>query len=677
MANQYDNYVGFDYIPVPFEQYVKAGDMQQGKYDQSQNQLQDLQDKLAALPSRQIDVMGKNKIIDDYNQKALSILENNKTYNPNLQQQIRNLARETARDKRIQGITYAYGREKELKDLEKQMIARGESPYKYHEDWSKKAYVDPTGNEVWDNMYDTDFGIETKYDQYKAQSQYTKDIAPKLKSLGMTITDQGVVYTDKKTGQQTKLDMSFLKTGSAKTLNPKEQWVKDEVTKVLQPYLNSKEGKQFAHMQGSRYSNNDNSIQERYVGFKKQGLSDEEIKDIFIKDSATEGLLSTIKPVYEEQVKYDDITAALNSATGRGAGSGGSNDPFVIDELAKVAAGIPASAGTGQTDEFTVVNPEMKPELFKDDWLPKDRIEAARKRAGDRFKQTAEFEKNRTEFNKSRPSSYEGVISRNYQTQEDLDRYVAEEIKAEKQSFIKDAYKDSKNKYRSSVVPIPVEAIPTLKQTFYQFKPSDITITGGVSPDKRGTTLDMIVGEDYNNEVGLPSLIEDFTPTDQVNLKVPGKKATVPMVQGYVKITPDMFDKLSESDKAMVFKDSKGDAKNLTIKVSVPADRFYSSANALSVNQQYKVFDKDLDYQSIYENNTNVISQLPDQVEADFETFAQNQNKIDLPGGESIQFEPETEMVYRVNAKGQPVQKISLREYSLRNLQSKGQQIIQ
>lgn len=324
--NKYDNYVGFDYIPVPYAEYAKAGDMQQGKYDQSMSQLQDLQDRLAALPSRQIDVPGKNKILDDFNQKGSQLIESNKTYNPNLQQQIRNLAREAARDKRIQGITYAYGREKEIKDLEKQMIARGDSPYKYHDDWSKKAYVDASGNEVWDNMYDTDHGVETKYDYYKAAENFTKDFAPKLQSLGMSIQDNNIIYTDKKTGQQTKLPMSFLKTGSVESLNANQKWVKDEVNKLIQPFMSTKEGKQFSHYQGSRYDMNENDIQNRYNNFKAQGLSDNEIKDIFRKDAANQLLLSTIKPVYREQVKYDDITAALNSATGRGSGLGSNID---------------------------------------------------------------------------------------------------------------------------------------------------------------------------------------------------------------------------------------------------------------------------------------------------------------------------------------------------------------
>ena len=437
MANQYDNYVGFDYIPVPFEQYAKAGEMQQGKYDQAQNQLQDLQDKLAALPSRQIDVVGKNKIMDEYNQKALSILDNNKTYNPNLQQQIRNLARETARDKRIQGITYAYGREKEIKDLEKQMIARGESPYKYHDDWSKKAYVDASGNEVWDNMYDTDHGVETKYDYYKAAENFTKDFAPKLQSLGMSIQDNDIIHTDKKTGQQTKLPMSFLKTGSVESLNANQKWVKDEVNKLIQPFMSTKEGKQFSHYQGSRYDMNDNSIQERYAGFKKQGLSDNEIKDIFRKDAANQLLLSTIKPVYREQVKYDDITAALNSAKGRDRQNEGM--PFF-----NAMSGIGYNTNEGAAD--AVVNVNTPIEAIE---LSNSEIQRATKDAENKFNKYIQDNKGKIQRDLDAGKSVNPVLKGMYDF---FNRNSKEESENLKQQFIQKELNNIKESKKSKLL---------------------------------------------------------------------------------------------------------------------------------------------------------------------------------------------------------------------------------
>lgn len=288
MANLYDNFVPTEYVsqyvPAPFEAYSQIGQTQQNKYDQAIDMLNQQQDLLAQLPSRQVDIAGKNAIVSEYLNDALEYINKNQKYNPNMMQEIRARSRKVATDPRIAAISSSLATQKELDAIQKQIIASGNTPYKYHNNWYTKQSVDPTGKLAWEDMDTSDLGIENKFNYYNAASERTKDIKAKLQSMGISIVNQPVSVRDPRTGKASSFPWTFVRTGTKNILDPNSPEISGIIESLKPEFSNSKEGRQFIHSLGPNAD------------------IDNELTNLF---------RSTIKPEYQEQIKYDDIPASM------------------------------------------------------------------------------------------------------------------------------------------------------------------------------------------------------------------------------------------------------------------------------------------------------------------------------------------------------------------------------
>lgn len=428
MANMYDNYVDTQYIPKPFEAYLKAGDAQQEVWNKSYEQGQKFEDSLAALPVRQVDIPGKNAAINKYTGEFSDLYQKYQKDPQGLQRELHTEMRKAAKDPAFNALTYSYNQLGQKKDEEKKITEKGKAIYNYHNDWDTKPSVDNKGNLIWnpEDMAKTNLGVAPKADYFnEAYDRTHKVVLPKLREIGITIDSAGIHHTGKDVSGKTvteTLPTDILTQGNIRTLNHKEQWVKDRILEQMPEWEQSFAGEQYGHLKGKAFDANTNNQQQRYAGhINDKGY--EGAKEVYKRDSNMNLFLSTIPDVHDENLQRTIVKMpGAGNAKGPGDVSGSitMTEAFNPQSAGQQPSGGPEIAvpsydpGTTHYAEFTSKD---KADLYKYargkyDEYGKDRL--ARTYGQDKGTTFDQFVSNYKGYDSAKPENPYGNLTEEY-----------------------------------------------------------------------------------------------------------------------------------------------------------------------------------------------------------------------------------------------------------------------
>lgn len=240
-SNLFDTYSPTEYIPRPFDAYMKAGEAQQGQYNQLRDAMQTQQDAFNNMKVRMADEGQKNEFLSNIQQQALDLYEKNKHYNPDMYSEVRSFMRKAARDPRINAWSTALKNEQDFKDIEKRLKAAGQEPLYSNRHAIETPVYDNKGNMIY-NPETTDLGIEGKLDWVNAGKKLVSEkILPRLTQSGMKID-----YIKQKGGDGKIYERPVIVDSEGKVLSKNEPRVQ-KALKELMPIWEqeSTEGRQW------------------------------------------------------------------------------------------------------------------------------------------------------------------------------------------------------------------------------------------------------------------------------------------------------------------------------------------------------------------------------------------------------------------------------------------------
>ncbi len=641
--NQYDKYVGSEYIPIPFSAYMQAGQQQEKEYQKNRETLDTTADALTSLPSRAVDVAGKNALLNEYHQAQQDLMGKYGKYSPTMDSDVRQLARRYANDPRVKGLVDLAGMEKEDRK-QRDEAKRAGKIWEYGQDIYTKPYLDQSGKAVWQDYQNHAPQFENLQNHVKAADEVMAKLQPWMSTIKPHLRNiDGITY---------------LEQGHNKTLLANDPRVEKHIQDNIPSFLATPEGDQYYRMKKMEALNNPQIDYSHYEGLINPATGNhftkEEAADKYALH-ATEGLLKARVPeVKDNQTTYSPLSKAnLEELKGTTKTPRPKIDNF-FESLLQINR-TPSASSEKQAITDATPNEEIARNL-----TPKE-TEHIRDVAGKAWLQK---KKEIDAWN-----SGENMVNHEVGNTPGELKPLSEYIDKSKEDYInslKDKAKtEPSNKYVSAATTIPTEEVETYKNAFGNFRPEDMIISeGGKGYD--GSRLADFLAKEGLNDLPITSLFSDITPVGIENNKVPGRVTSIPMVKYEVKISPEFYDKLSSlSSKAKEFIGLTKDGKPVrsSLIVSLPADKMYNPATAMSINKKYDPFvdPKDPGYQDQYRQNHQVMSQMNDAKETIAKQAIANNNIIKL-GDTEAKYDPTTESVTIGD------HKISLTEFTLRIL---------
>lgn len=257
-SNLFDTYTPTEYIPRPFEAYMKAGEAQQGQYNQLRDAMQTQQDAFNNMKVRMVDEERKNEFLSNIQQQALDLYEKNKHYNPDMYGEVRSFMRKAARDPRINAWSTALKNEQDFKDIEKRLKAAGQEPLYSNRHAIETPVYDNKGNMIY-NPETTDLGIEQKL---QWDDEAFKFVNNKIKPWAVQ-NNMEVNYVTRQGGDGKSYSMPVLVDSQGKQLRLNDPRVKKALKEIAPEW----EGSSTAGRQWKRFNPEANSVDflSRYV----------------------------------------------------------------------------------------------------------------------------------------------------------------------------------------------------------------------------------------------------------------------------------------------------------------------------------------------------------------------------------------------------------------------------
>jgi len=307
--NLYDNYTPSNYIPIPFQYYDAAARSQEQEYQRNRSSLEAIEDRLAALPTRTVDVAGKNAIINKFFNESNALMTKYPKYTPGMENEIRRLARRTAASPEIKGLTDLYGLEQEHRKMRDQLAAQGKV-WEYNRDVFDKPFLDASGKISWQNYQDTRPGFELTQDYIgEADKAIHPHIQAKMRDLGWKVVNIPVRKLDGTMGYIPKIQ-----TGKGQFLDPNSKEVDKILDEILPSFMSESAGDQYFRRSGMDFMNNPRA---NYAGFAnsinpntQQPYTPEEVASAYGRDKAKELLRSRIPFISNTMAGYEDVPAS-------------------------------------------------------------------------------------------------------------------------------------------------------------------------------------------------------------------------------------------------------------------------------------------------------------------------------------------------------------------------------
>jgi len=257
-SNLFDTYTPTEYIPRPFEAYMKAGEAQQGQYNQLRDAMQTQQDAFNNMKVRMADEGQKNEFLSNIQQQALDLYEKNKHYNPDMYGEVRSFMRKAARDPRINAWSTALKNEQDFKDIEKRLKAAGQEPLYSNRHAIETPVYDNKGNMIY-NPETTDLGIEQKL---QWDDEAFKFVNNKIKPWAVQ-NNMEVKYVTRQGGDGKSYSMPVLVDSQGKQLRLNDPRVKKALKEIAPEWERSST----AGRQWKRFNPEANSVDflSRYV----------------------------------------------------------------------------------------------------------------------------------------------------------------------------------------------------------------------------------------------------------------------------------------------------------------------------------------------------------------------------------------------------------------------------
>lgn len=237
--NLFDKYYGSEYVPLPFEQYLQAGQMQQKQYDILKDNMNQIEDKYADMKVRPVDVAYKNSIIDEVHRGAVDMLGNHKYYSPDMFQDVRSYIRKQVRDPRFANLGAAYENYSKEREIEERLRAQGKNYFYNHEHNLKTPLYTQDGTLNFDPS-SVGLGIEEELDYLTPAKSLTGALTG-YKTMGKAI--EGSVKLKRADG--TIIDVPTIRQQSIESLSSKDPRVRKDVYDMVTAYAGTTNGRQF------------------------------------------------------------------------------------------------------------------------------------------------------------------------------------------------------------------------------------------------------------------------------------------------------------------------------------------------------------------------------------------------------------------------------------------------
>lgn len=244
--NLFDKYYGSEYVPLPFEQYLQAGQMQQKQYDMLKDNMNQIEDKYADMKVRPVDVAYKNSIIDEVHRGAVDMLGNHKYYSPDMFQDVRSYIRKQVRDPRFANLGAAYENYSKEREIEERLRAQGKDYFYNHEHNLKTPLYTQDGTLNFDPS-SVGLGIEEGLNYANAAMSFTNKLTPYI-SKGKAI--EGTVKLTRPDG--TVINVPTIRQENISRLSSSDPRVQKDVRDMVVGFTGTPEGRQYV----KRYATN-------------------------------------------------------------------------------------------------------------------------------------------------------------------------------------------------------------------------------------------------------------------------------------------------------------------------------------------------------------------------------------------------------------------------------------